>query len=198
MSRSFDAPMIRAALSTRSPDLVVPANGARLAAVTLLLRPAPEGAEALFVKRAEVQGDPWSGHMALPGGHRDDLDADLMDTARRETHEEVGVALDRSTFLGRLDDRHPMSRGLPTMVVSPFVAWRTERFEIQANHEVQYHYWIPLATLADPAAGSEVRRVERGRERIYPSISFSGDSIWGLTHRIVMNFLEILDRESTT
>ena len=195
MNASLGPAAIREALARTQPNLVTPSEGERRAAVALLLRPHESGAEALFVKRAQVMGDPWSGHMALPGGHRDPDDVDLIDTARRETHEEVGVSLRRAAFLGQLDDIHPVSRGLPSIVVSPFVAWRSDEFEISSNHEVQYHHWIPVATLADPVSHSELRWGGRGQEKRYPSILFEGDTIWGLTHRIVVNFLEILAEE---
>ncbi len=56
-----------------------------LAAVTLLLRRgAVDGAEILFIKRAERTGDPGSGHRAFPGGRVDEHDATLLDVAMRE------------------------------------------------------------------------------------------------------------------
>ena len=187
--------VIRGALSRVPPRLVAPGKRERRAAIVMILRPTDAGPEALFVRRAEVVGDPWSGHMALPGGHRDPGDTDLIDTARRETLEEVGVPLERADFLGRLDDIHPLGRGLPSIVVSPFVAWRAVSHEVRTNHEVQYHHWIPLATLADPAARSELTWNRHGEKRVFPSIVFAGDTIWGLTHRVVINFLEILGEE---
>src|SRR6185503_4424279 len=71
-------------------------EGARYAAVALMLRvgPPPDGAlEMLLVKRAEYAGDPWSGHIALPGGRREPGDVSLEDTAVRETQEEIDVDL---------------------------------------------------------------------------------------------------------
>ena len=55
------------------------------AAVAAILRQAPSGLEVLFIKRAERDGDPWSGHMAFPGGRREPHDSDLYSTALRET-----------------------------------------------------------------------------------------------------------------
>ncbi len=176
--------------------LVPPGRAERHAAVTLVVRPRRADLEILFVKRAEVAGDPWSGHMALPGGHRDHTDLDLIDTAKRETLEEVGLDLRRDAFLGRLDDLHPVHRRIPSILISPFVAWHDLEHTIATNHEVQYHVWAPLSALRDPTLQSEVRYEDRGRERVLPSILFEGDTIWGLTHRIVMNFLEILAEES--
>src|SRR5918993_5729898 len=76
----------------------------RRAAVALLLRERDETLEILVIKRAEKADDPWSGHMALPGGGWEPGDKAVYDTARRETLEEIGVDLDKGRFLGRLDD----------------------------------------------------------------------------------------------
>src|SRR6478752_6570976 len=70
------------------------------AAVAAVLVPSPDA--VLLIRRAERAGDPWSGHMALPGGRREPEDADLVETARRETFEEVGLQLARSDLLGGL------------------------------------------------------------------------------------------------
>lgn len=185
-------------MADTDPRIESPGQAARHAAVALVLRPGPSDLEVLFVKRAEVEGDPWSGHMALPGGHRDPDDADLVETARRETLEEVGLDLPREAFLGRLDDLLPVSRRIPPILISPFVAWLADDAPITASDEVQYHVWTPLQAFHDPALRSEVRFTERGRERVLPSILFEGETIWGLTHSIVMNLLEILTEEPGT
>ena len=63
--------------------------------------------EVLLIQRAPRVGDPWSAHLALPGGRRDEDDGDDIATARRETLEEIGINLseDRYPFITRLDDR---------------------------------------------------------------------------------------------
>ena len=59
--------------------------------------------DVLFIRRAEYEGDPWSGHIALPGGQVDPDDASPVHAACREVHEEVGVSLDDARLLGMLD-----------------------------------------------------------------------------------------------
>jgi 8-oxo-dGTP pyrophosphatase MutT (NUDIX family) len=99
---------------TRSPDL-------REAAVGLIVRPR-DALEVLLIRRAELAGDPWSGHVALPGGRRAPDDPQLLDPACRETEEEVGVPQRRiGTFIGALDEVAPSSPLLPPIVVAPFV-----------------------------------------------------------------------------
>ncbi len=66
------------------------------AAVALVLRDAgPGGIELLFIRRAEHEKDPWSGHMGFPGGRAEPGDAGLEGTAVRETLEETGLDLAR-------------------------------------------------------------------------------------------------------
>ena len=94
---------------------------AKRASVAIILRvdappsspPAPHNTLALFIRRAPRLGDPWSGHVAFPGGKRDPEDADDMATAVREVHEEVGLDLLNGPFefLGRLDDNPVYSGG---------------------------------------------------------------------------------------
>ncbi len=173
----------------RSPACELPpAAGDRMAAVCLLLRPGPPRSSVLFVRRAEAASDPWSGHVALPGGHADPGDADLIETARRETLEEVGLDIPRDAFLGRLDDRRPGVR-LPSIIVRPFVAtWHGEA-DIVASPEIAGHLWIPRSVLEDPEhRGSFVLR-RGGTRRTFPAIHYREHTIWGLTYRIVEDFL---------
>ena len=192
MNGDWSAGWVARRLAAAGHTVVEPGAAERHAAVTLVVRPRGRELEVLFVRRADVPGDPWSGHMALPGGHRDAADADLLETARRETREEVGLDLPRSAFLGRLDDLHPVTRRIPSILISPFVAWHDADVRVSTNAEVQYHVWAPLGALRDPARRSEVRYPDGGREHTWPSILYEGDTIWGLTHRVVMNFLDIV------
>ena len=74
----------------------------RESVVAIILRnPAPQ-TELLFIKRSESAGDPWSGHMAFPGGHREADDAGLKETAIRETKEEIGLDLSNAEYLGSI------------------------------------------------------------------------------------------------
>src|SRR4051812_3842337 len=93
----FGMPLIRQRLAGRVPRRAFgdapltqqPTPGSapaiRRAAVAAILRDAAEGPEILFIRRAEHPQDPWSGHMAFPGGREEPGDADLLETAIRET-----------------------------------------------------------------------------------------------------------------
>jgi 8-oxo-dGTP pyrophosphatase MutT (NUDIX family) len=180
--------VLRARLAARTPRRIeVP--GAVRAAVAVLLAPGAAGAELLLIRRAERERDPWSGHMALPGGRRDPGDVDLLDTARRETREETGVELPLEAWLGELDDLHPSSPILPSIVVRPFVFALPARPLVRPNHEVAGHLWMPLAELRLARVEGEV--LHRGRALRVPAYRVGQGLVWGLTQRILEPFLEL-------
>src|SRR5262245_42493121 len=92
-----------------SHDVVAGGEGPA-AAVAAIFRDRPSGAELFFILRAERSGDPWSGHVAFPGGRRDPRDKTLLETAIRETREEVGIELALDHLIGRLPDVPAFSR----------------------------------------------------------------------------------------
>ncbi len=162
------------------------------AAVALLLAPDAEGDVAgLFVMRAARDGDPWSGHVALPGGRSESADSDLLDTARRETREETNVEVARDQFVGRLSEIHPRSEHLPSIGITPFVAWLPSRPEVRENHELAGHLWVPLEALRSARNRSTLVR-RQPVERVFPTIEYAGAVIWGLTLAIIDEFVDRL------
>jgi 8-oxo-dGTP pyrophosphatase MutT (NUDIX family) len=167
-----------------------PAGGE--AAVTLLVRPRTS-LELLLIRRAELHGDPWSGHVALPGGRRGSRDRTLLDTAYREAEEEVGVPVRKiGRFLGALDEITPSTPLLPPVVIAPFVlAVPPATRAAPEPREVQGAIWVPLHALRETSALSEVEvELPDGAGR-FPSLVYGDYVVWGLTFRILMQFLEV-------
>lgn len=162
------------------------------AAVAVVLRAQPT-LEVLLIKRAQSERDPWSGHMALPGGRRDPDDDDLRMTAVRETAEETGVDLDRhGRSLGRLDIVAPSSPRLPKLTISPFVFGVGPEVRAHvASHEIEQIYWVPVDHLRDPTTHGTVGIPLPGGTRAFPCYEVAGEIVWGLTHRILTQFLEV-------
>ena len=168
----LDPELVRRALRV-SPSPASLTSGRR-AAVAALLAESPNGVELLLIRRAERASDPWSGHMALPGGHLDPSDADLRATAVRETREELGIDLERDAqFLGRLQDFQPhLSR------------WRAPSFRSGSEHP-----WSPAEGTCAWLHG----RARQGATRLstsssgaggpwLPRVSSGGKRRWGLTY----------------
>ena len=162
------------------------------ASVALVLR-ARDPLEILLIKRATSERDPWSGHMALPGGRRDDSDSDAVDTARRETLEETAVDLaGMGTPLGRLDDVRPSSPRLPKLAISPFVfGVAADVGASVASREVEQVFWVSIDALRAPETRSAINIPLPGGPRDFPSFELSGEHVWGLTYRILVQFLEV-------
>jgi 8-oxo-dGTP pyrophosphatase MutT (NUDIX family) len=187
-------------LAERETRRVAAADVDLRAAVVLLLRPPPgterlADLEALFIQRAEAEWDPWSGHMALPGGRHDPDDEDLIGTALRELREETSLEPGRDALLGRLDEVHPRSHRLPSIAVTPFIGWSSSPGEVRENAELAGHLWVPVRALVEPGYRSTLRLERHGAVRLFPTVEYEGRTIWGLTFRIVREFLEVVSGE---
>ena len=167
----------------------------RRAAVALLLRlGTAEELELLLIKRATFASDPWSGHVALPGGRQEPADPTLLHTAIRETREEVGVDISgHGTVLGVVDELGPSTPRLPPLTILPHVAAVERDLPLTLSREVADAFWVPLSRLRDPAASREVDLdLATGVTRVR-SLSYKEHIIWGLTERILRQFFAILD-----
>ena len=174
-----------------TPALAVAAPDVRRAAVAAVLRPDAHGsADLLFIQRAVYEGDPWSGQVAFPGGRLEPDDASLVETAVRETREELGGDLTGAARLvGTLDEIHPRTPLLPPIVVRPHVFVLHRDLDLAPTAEVAAAFWVPLATLLDPATRG--RRTVEVRGARFDMMAFAvGDRvIWGMTERILSQLL---------
>lgn len=155
----------------------------REAAVTLLLVPDPD--RILLIRRAVRSGDPWSGHVALPGGRREPGDADLLATAIRETVEETGIALPATGVRATLDDLAPRTPVLPPIVVRPFAFLLEHPPAIVPSDEVAAAEWVPFSQLSDPALRRPVELEIRGAPQVVTGYHLPTGLLWGMTERIL-------------
>ena len=168
-------------------------EGARIAAVAAVLRPVAGEVEVLLIRRAQRAGDPWSGHMAFPGGHADPGDRDTLATALRETQEEVGLVLSADNLLGRLDDPPAVARGRFTgLVVIPYVFAVEGDPPLLPNAEVADTLWAPLGPMARGEADTTKVLGEGESRRRLPGYRVQDQVVWGLTHRMLGSLLSVI------
>ncbi len=183
----FDVAALGARLAS-PPPVVAAELGPRPAAVALILVEDPRaglggGAHVLLLRRAERAGDPWSGHMALPGGRAEPGDADLLATACRETFEETGVQLTAQACLGALSDVRPRFQRPEVFAVRPFVFHLPRMPAIRLGAEASEHYWVDCARLKE--APLELVVQHRGQPLTVPGQRVEGWPVWGLTWSIL-------------
>lgn len=135
------------------------------------------------MKRAEREGDPWSGHISLPGGGHQANDPDLLATAIRETHEELGIDLAGTRLLGQLAPLHPRTSGPMGIEVTPFVFATSASVEPVCGPEALSAFWLPLAIAVSGALDGTY--TYPGTQMVFPSWTYEGHMIWGLTMRIL-------------
>jgi 8-oxo-dGTP pyrophosphatase MutT (NUDIX family) len=187
-----DLVTLRRALDAREPERL---EGDKRAAVAAVLRQVGEDEpEILLIRRAEHPEDPWSGHMAFPGGRHDPTDRDLLHTAVRETDEELGLALDRhARLLGRLEDIPAVARGRRTgLIISPFVFELVGEPDLVPNHEVAEALWAPLGPMLRGEIATVRPYEHEGQRYEMPAFDVEGRVVWGLTYHMLGRLLDLL------
>ena len=171
------------------------AHGARCRGRRDLPRRADNDAlELLMIERASYAGDPWSGHVAFPGGRREPRRRTLLDTALRETREEIGIDLaTHGRVLGALERVNPMSPALPPLSIAPFVALLTR--DVAARAERRGGRGV-LDAAGGAAASGGIDATWRSRcasgRRTVRAFVHGRYTIWGLTERILRDLLSRL------
>ena len=176
----------------RIPDAIhLPLAKVNDAAVAVIFRITRDDAlELLMIERASYEGDPWSGHIAFPGGRSEPGDASLLATALRETREEIGVDLAADgRILGALARLHPTTPRLPPISIAPFVVVLTRDAPLLLSEEVAGAFWVPLATLRLAETSANVEIPVGGALRKVRAFVHGRYTIWGLTERIIRDLL---------
>lgn len=192
MARTLDA--IEARLAASSPVLDV--KDVRMAAaVALVLREVDGDLEALFIRRAEHDGDPWSGDLAFPGGRLDPGDADAQAAAERESREELSLDLSGARRLGRISD---VLGHAESIRVSAFVYGIEGDPKLVPNYEIAEAFWSPLAhsTAADRQEMRDFTYADV--VSTLPTIRLLADPrapvLWGITYKFMDEFMTTIDR----
>lgn len=162
----------------------------RRASVAAIFSSVETDTRLLFIQRATVEGDPWSGQMAFPGGRVEPNDTDSFATAERETREEIGVDLSGARRLGSLADVDGGRGTNRSVVVSGHGYWLDEPpAVVSPNHEVADVLWVPMTDLLDPNRYIDYHYpLSQG---VFPGIQLDDPNqvIWGLTLRFLADLM---------
>ena len=185
---------------TRAPedpiDVVMPPGSERWPAfvrerILQTLRPAGvlipvmERDDGLFVlltqRSAELKHH--AGQISFPGGRMEEYDQDIVHTALRETHEEVGIPPEVITVVGYL----PPMPTITGYAVTPVVGLVAEDIPLRIDRtEVEYAFEVPLAFLLDSRNERALEREYQGRRVPTVEFHFEGEQIWGATAHILV------------
>ena len=180
--------LIRDALEQREVVTAAP-DGLMPAAVMLLLY-RKDGDYCVLLNKRSMTVEHHKGEMSFPGGAKDPEDTDFEDTARRETHEEMGIARDDITILGRLDDNVTRSNFL----VKVFVGTIPYPYDFQPSSiEIAEVVEIPLNLLRDPGSWRWDSRLEDGERVSVRSYGYQDHLVYGATAKILDQFIEIVE-----
>ena len=147
----------------------------------------------LIIRRMERDDDPWSGQMGLPGGRVEKTDSSTRFAVEREVREEVGIDLRTAgEALGLLTLGHPMRR--TSIQVQPWVYGLKQKPRVDIGPEVQEAVWAPVSSLRPNSTTAQVRIREEVRD--VPAFVIDGRIIWGFTHRVLSELLDIPEIEA--
>ena len=185
------ADLVQKALATRVRNEVADAS-LTPAAVMLLLYP-KDGEFCILLNKRSEDVEYHKGEISFPGGAKDPEDRDFLDTALRETEEEMGIKRSDVSVLGQLDDMTTRS-GFRIQVYAGTIDYP---YEFKPSEiEIAEVLEVPLSVLLDPASVRVETRIEEGREVSAYSYTYNGHLIYGATARILQQFLCLLQDDT--
>ena len=191
---SFDRIAERLFSTERRPDMQ--SGGRTRAAVAMILHQAVNDLEILFIQRAAHDLDPWSGHIAFPGGKLENGEFECQ-AACRETQEEIGIDLEQGRYLGRLSDI--IGANLPVRVSCCLFGVDRMSCRPVLNEEVRDLFWIKLSDLRDQDRHLQSSVAFEEKRFEVPAIKLPVDDkplLWGITYRLVMQFMTLLQEDT--
>jgi 8-oxo-dGTP pyrophosphatase MutT (NUDIX family) len=156
--------------------------------VEILIAGAKQNLSICFIRRTKWEGDPWSEHIAFPGGSRA-ADEDALQTLRRELKEEIGWVVEDSQRPVRLPQLRIRLAGRERLLLDAFV-YRVEGAPpaLRCGPEVESAFWIPVAELWSLNNLDHHTLGDGSETLVYPAIRTSQGIIFGITLRVLTLF----------
>lgn len=163
----------------------------RESAVAIVMYSTEISHEIVLIQRPDYIGA-HGGQISFPGGKRDVGDLDLKATAIRECHEEIGISLEDSIFLGQLT---PVYIPVSNFHVEPYLFYCDQiPLFVKDEREVQHIFSISIADLLHDGTISSME-IEIKGDKLYkdiPCFLINEKKIWGATALILSELKEIL------
>ena len=132
-----------------------------------------------------------AGQVSFPGGRMEPDDADIAETALRETHEEVGLSGDAIDVIGYL----PPMPTITGYAVTPVVGVVDQHAAAAADRqEVEFVFEVPLDFFFDKSNRRVVERDVRGKVLPMVEFHYDGHRIWGATAMMIIQFIKIVKK----
>ena len=153
-----------------------------------------------FIERTQRKGDPWSGHVSLPGGKISKDDKTLVDGVIRETCEEIGIQLEKEFMIGNLGAiEAPNNLSGKSFHIIPFVFLISDSLAdtafVASHEEVANFFWVPI-NLIYREQGLTMIEYAGIKQKTYPAIPYKQYFIWGLTLRVLRIFNNMIKTEA--
>ena len=172
-----------------NPKKALDGSSLEPAGVLLLLYPRDGEYRVLLNRRTDTVED-HKGEIAFPGGRMEKSDRTLLETALRETQEEMGIDPEQVEVLGELDDEVTISN----YVISPYVGTIPPSSRFKPNdREVAEVLEVPVGSLADEGSVRYEAKIAQGGVQESRSYVYRGELIWGATARVLDRFLGLLE-----
>jgi 8-oxo-dGTP pyrophosphatase MutT (NUDIX family) len=178
--------VLRAALESHVSDEDSLFSAPRHASVCVLVAEDALTPHICFIRRAKWDGDPWSEHIAFPGGSRSG-DETALQTVRREVHEEVGVAIPEDVELAPLPRLRIRLAGRERLLLlDSFVCHLTGPLPaLRCGPEVASAFWAPVSALWDARNLDCLVLGDQGDVLVYPAIRLPQGAVFGITLRVL-------------